>query len=485
VSHYERLSALDASFLDVEDTSTHMHVAGTMLFDARPLTDAAGALAFDRIYQLVESRLHLIPRYRQRLAYVPFEGHPVWVDDARFNLHYHLRHTALPPPGSVRVLKRLCGRILSQKLDRTKPLWELWVVEGIEGGRFALISKIHHCVVDGLSGVDIAETLMNLGPDGTIEPPPTWRPRQAPSGAELALDAIGRRALTPLRLLRQLGTAAADPRGTMTSARETLGGLVEAFGDAVSPASETPLNQPIGPHRRYDWLRLDLEEIRTVKRWANATVNDVVLAVVVGGIRRFLERRGTALDGLDFRAMVPVSLRPQGERGRLGNRVAQLIAHLPVDERDPLVRLHKVAATMRRLKQSKQARAGELIEELADWTSTTLLSGVERLATRRRAYNLIVTNVPGSPLPLHLLEAPLLEAYPMVPLFHNQGVGIALVSYAGGLHWGVSADWDAIVDLHDLIGALAAEFEVLKRLTVPEEATVPVEGEGDGRALDA
>jgi diacylglycerol O-acyltransferase len=463
-THYERLSALDASFLEIEDESSHMHVAVALLFDEAPLQTAHGSLDMERIRAYIESRLHLIPRYRQRLAYIPIEGHPVWVDDQRFNLFYHVRHSALPRPGAERQLKRLCGRILSQKLDRTKPLWEIWVVEGVEGARFALVAKVHHAMVDGISGMDLLTAVLSPGPTGTFEPAPPWQPRPAPIPRDLLLGELRRRAAGVTAVVGAGARAMAEPLRSLAAAWEGGRSILETLGPGSWPASPTLLNQPIGPHRRFDWLRMSLDDVKSVKNSLGGTVNDVVLATVVGGARRFLETRGARLDGLDFRAMVPVSLRDTTQRGQLGNRVANFIATLPIGERDAVTRYRRVVEATVRQKQSRAVQGAELIESLGDWTATAVLSQLIRLATRRLAYNVVVTNVPGPQIPLFLLEAPLRETYPMVPLFQNQAVGVALFSYAGGLFWGLNADWDAIPDLHDLAHALHEEFGALCRL---------------------
>jgi diacylglycerol O-acyltransferase len=461
-SHYERLSALDASFLEIEDTGTHMHIAATLLFDPGPLATPDGGLDMERIRAYVESRLKHIPRYRQRLELIPYEQHPVWVDDDRFNLFYHVRHTSLPRPGSERQLKRLCGRLLSQKLDATKPLWEIWVVEGLADGRFAMIAKVHHCMVDGISGVDLLTVLLSPTPDESFPPAEPWRARPAPSPRELVTGEIWRRATLPLDLARAAVRAVTEPVRALGSALETAVGFAEVLGETATQAAATPLNpEHIGPHRRFDWLRLDLNQVKAVKTRLGGTVNDVVLATVVGALRRFLPRHQLPLEDIDFRALIPVSVRAAAERGHLGNKVAQMLARLPLDERDPYRRLQRVTEVTTRLKQSRQIEASELLEEFSDWAGSGLLTQMMRLGAQRRMFNVVVTNVPGPPVPLYLLGARLLEPYPSVPLFSNQALGIALFSYLDGLYWGVSADWDVVPDLHDFVEGLAESFTEL------------------------
>jgi WS/DGAT/MGAT family acyltransferase len=458
-AHYERLSALDASFLEIEDSSTHMHVAATLLFEPGALATPDGGLDMERIRAYVESRLPHIPRYRQRLEYTPYEHHPVWIDDSRFNLFYHVRHTSLPRPGSERQLKRLCGRILSQKLDATKPLWEIWIVEGLEGGRFAMVAKVHHCMVDGVAGVDLLMVLLSPTPDDAFEPAAKWTPRPAPSPRELVAGELWRRATMPLDVARAAARAVTDPGRVLSSAYDTAIGLANVLGETAVPASETPLNpEHIGPHRRFDWLRMDLARVKAVKQRLGGTVNDVVLATVVGALRRYLPQHGVRLADLDFRAFIPVSIRARDQRGAFGNKVAQMLARLPVDERDPRRRLERVTALTSELKRSHQIEASEVVEELIDWAGVGLLAQIMRLGAQRRTFNLVVTNVPGPPVPLYLLGAPLLAPYPAVPLFSNQALGIALFSYVDGLFWGVTADWDIVPDLHDFVQALEAGF---------------------------
>jgi diacylglycerol O-acyltransferase len=466
MGHYERLSALDASFLEIENENSHMHVGAVLILDGAPLLAPHGGLDAERIRAYVESRLHHIPRYRQRLAYIPVEQHPVWVDDPRFNIFYHVRHTALPLPGEERQLKRLCGRIFSQKLDLTKPLWEFWLVEGLRDGRFALVAKVHHSMVDGVSGMDLLTVLLSPTPESTFGPGPPWRPRPAPGPSELIAAELYRRSRAGFGLAWAAARAATHPRRVLASAREAAASLAETLGGGVTPASDTPLNPRIGPHRRLDWFRLDLDDARTVKSRLGGTVNDVVLATVVGALRRFLSGRGARPEGLDFRAMVPVSVRTASEQGQLGNRVAQMIARLPIGEPDLSTRYRKVVELTTSLKHSHQVHGSELIEELSDWTATAVLTQLIRLAVQMRSYNIVVTNVAGPPVPLHLLGARMRECYPALPLYSNQAVGVALFSYAGGLFWGLNADWEGMTDLHDLVEALREEFALLLRLAV-------------------
>jgi WS/DGAT/MGAT family acyltransferase len=459
--HYERLSSLDAAFLAIEDENSPMHVGAVAIFEAGPLARPEGGIDIERIRSFIESLL--VPRYRQRIARIPVGRHPVWIDDARFNLQYHVRHLSLPAPGDERQLKRLAGHVLSLPLDRSKPLWELWIVEGLAGQRFAILTKTHHCMIDGVGGADLMISSMSTSPSTTAPRASRWRARPAPSGLELALGELRRAVGGGLDALGAAQRAAAHPLDTARSARAALTGIGEALGASLHRASPTPLNLPIGPHRRFDWLRFDLAEVKEVKKQLGGTVNDVVLATVSGALRRFLRKRGVDVTRLDFRAVLPVNLRTQNESGMMGNRVTMMAAALPLAETSPRKRLQCVIETTRELKSSKQARGVELIEELSEIGGTALFAQLARMTSITRPFNVVVTNVPGPQLQAYLLSAPLVEAYPLVPLYRNQALGIALFSYNGGLFWGLNADWDALPDLHDLVEALAAEFELLRR----------------------
>ncbi|HYL57515.1 MAG TPA: wax ester/triacylglycerol synthase family O-acyltransferase [Candidatus Acidoferrales bacterium] len=464
MAKYERLSPLDRTFLDLEYSDTHMHVAGVMLFEAAGLRNAAGGIDIDRIRRYVESRLHLIPRYRQKIALIPVENHPVWVDDDRFNIDYHVRHTSLPRPGDDEQLKRLAGRIVSQQLDRGKPLWELWIVEGLSGDRFAMISKTHHCMIDGVSAIDLASVLLSPVPNDSIPEPAEWNPERAPSGRELVLEEARRRLKSPLEIGQAVIEAIQNPADTAESLTEQIFAVTETLGAGLFPASDSPFNQPIGPHRRFEWTAIDLADVKRVKNALGGTVNDVVLATVAGAVGAFLRRRGIgpeAIAALDFRAMVPVSMRGTADRGTLGNRIASWAARLPIAEADPRRRLAAVRAVTADLKQSRQAMGAEVLARVSEWTVPTLLSLAMRLAARARSFNLTVTNVPGPQIPLYLLGCAMKAAYPLGPLFEHQALNIALLSYDGALHWGFNADYDALPDLRDLVDSIHASFEEL------------------------
>ncbi len=464
MSSYERLSATDRVFLEMESHEVHLHVAGCFLFDAAPLRTPEGGLDFDRISRYVESRLYRIPRYRQRVQYVPIEGDPIWVDDPTFNLQYHVRHTHLPRPGDARQLKRLCGRIVSQLLDRGKPLWEMWIVDGVEGDRFAIITKIHHCLTDGIGGVELLVNLLVDEPTASFEPGPGWLPRSAPDRRELLREALARRMQTPAALARSFFESARNPRESLDQAITSIQGLREAGSYTATPCSRTPINEPIGAHRRFDWMTLDLAAVKEVKNRVGATVNDVALATITGAFSLFLERRGILpheQERLDFRAACPVNVRTESERGALGNRVSNLIVELPLALRDPVARLRRIHETMKELKSSNQLLAMGILERVGELTHPSLLTYFARASVEKRSSNFVFTNVPGPQQPWYLLEAPLLETYPVVPLMPMQGVGVAVMSYCGRLYWGFNSDWEQVPDLHDLVLATETSFREL------------------------
>jgi len=452
---HERLSALDASFLDVESKAAPMHVGAALIFDARPLTLEQGGLDVERLTKYTEAALDSMPRYRQRLEWVPGFGHPVWVDDDRFNMRFHLRHTRLPVPGDERSLKRLVGRLFSQHLDRSRPLWEFWVVEGVENDRFALIIKVHHCMVDGVAGVQLLEALLQVSPGAVEGEPNQWKARPAPSRAELIVNEANHR-VDGLRKLSQF-----TPR-----VRENFQGLSSVLRSAIKPTPRTPFTErDISPYRRFDWTSFGLNEVKAIRESLGGTINDVAVATTTGAVRRFLLRRGSDVDSMEgFRAVLPVNIRKAGGRSA-GNHVAMLLADLPLTERDPLERLQKVIRVTTELKnESNQTGGAELIEDVADLTSKRLVSELYRAAMRLRTYNLIITNVPGPTVPLYMLGAPMQAIYPMVPLMQNQNLGIALLSYAGRLHWGFNADWESFPDVHEFVDDLRVSFAEYKQL---------------------
>jgi diacylglycerol O-acyltransferase len=454
----DRLTGLDSSFLHLENGVAHMHVAAATILEGR-------APAYDRLTEQIVSRLHLVPRYRQRLAFVPFgQGRPVWVDDPYFNVAFHLRHTALPSPGGDQQLKQLCGRIFSQALDRSRPLWELWLVEGLADDRFALLSKTHHALVDGISGVDIVTVLFDTSPDPAGVAPERERPlRPLPSDAQLLADALRERVTAPAEIARSVRAALRGPRQLAARLGGAVCGLTAVAAAGLHSAPPSPLNVRIGPHRRFTWVRSDLQEFKAVKNALGGTVNDVVLTAVSGALGRYLRGRGESIDHMVLRAMVPVSVRVDVERGALGNRVAAMWAALPIGEPDPVRRLQRISEEMSHVKESGQAVGAQVLTELTGFAPPTIMSQAARVSAHQRMFNLVVTNVPGPQLPLYMLGHRLLEIFPMVPLAANQALGIAIMSYDGQLNFGLNADYDALPDIELLASHLSDSIAELRQ----------------------
>jgi diacylglycerol O-acyltransferase / wax synthase len=459
----DRLTGLDASFLHLEDGAAHMHVAGVMIFEGSPPP-------YDDLLEAIERRLGLVPRYRQRLAFVPFgQGRPKWVDDPHLNLRYHVRSTALPAPGSEQQLRDLAGRVFAQQLDRDKPLWEIWLVEGLEGDRFAMLSKTHHALVDGISGVDIMSVLFDTSPDpaAPTDTGERWLPRPLPSPVELLGEALMERATIPGELARTVRSIFRGPRRVVEGLRDAAVGVGAMAWAGLNPAPSSPYNKTIGPHRRYTWVRANLADIKAIKNELGGTVNDVVLATVAGALGKHLRRRGHNTDGLELKAMVPVSVRAEVESGALGNRVAAMMAPLPVWCQDAVARLDIVSEELKGLKSGGQAVGAQVLTELSGFAPATVMGQASRLMSRQRFFNVVVTNVPGPQQPLFLAGRRMIDPFPMVPLAKNQGLGIALLSYAGRINFGLVGDYDVMYDLDDFaddvqesLAELAAEAGV-------------------------
>jgi diacylglycerol O-acyltransferase len=445
--HGDRLSAVDASFLAQEGDASHMHVGAVLVFEGPPPS-------YEDFCNQVRGRLHLVPRYRQKLAVPPLEtGRPLWVDDASFNLEYHIRHTALPAPGSEDQLRALAARIHSQQLDRSKPLWETWLVQGLADGRFAIISKTHHALVDGISGVDLITVLFDATPVPQEVPHEgePWVPQSEPSALEMAARGVKGLAKLPFHVTGRALGAAARPAHTLDSARVAVEGLGEVVWAGLNPAPDTPLNVDIGPHRRLAFVRCELDQFKLVKNEFGGTVNDVVLAVVSGALKDWLRLRGVRTEGLELRALVPVSIRGNDQRGQLGNQLAVMRGPLPVYVEDPIARLRVVKAAMDGLKESKQAVGAEVLTSMQNFAPPTILAQASRLNFSTRLFNLIVTNVPGPQFPLYILGRELQDLFPVAFLPRNHALAIAIMSYNGGIDFGLLGDYDAMGDI-DFVG---------------------------------
>ncbi len=468
--HLDRLSSLDLSFLTNESSSSHMHVGGILIFEGPPPS-------YDDLLEHITSRLHLVPRFRQKLSYPPLQsGRPFWIDDPNFNLEYHVRNSALPAPGSEEQLRRMASRVFSQQLDRTKPLWELWLVQGLTRKRFALVTKTHHALVDGVSGVDIATVLFDVKPvPQPAEDEDHWAPSPEPSRATLIAKGVEDLLATPVRAARRIETIVEHPEAAVRQLGHAVEGVGEIGWNFANPAPKVPLNVEIGSHRRFVSVRSDLAQFKKVKNALGGTVNDVILAVVTGALREWLHARGIRTEGLELRAQVPVSIRAQDERGQLGNRLAAMRAPLPVYIADPVRRLSTVSRAMSGLKQSKQALGAEVISRFNDFAPPTLLAQAARINFSTRLFNLVVTNVPGPQMPLYVLGRELEDIFPVGFLPPNQALFVAMMSYNGGINFGLLADYDSMDDVQLIADGIERSItELVEAADAAEEpATEP------------
>ncbi len=454
----DRLSSLDAGFLQLENDTQQMHVGSLLIFEG-PVP------AYEDYCEHLASCLDSVPRYRQRVQRMPLDvARPIWVDDPHFSLAYHVRHTAIPAPGGEAQLRRLVGRVMSQRLDLDRPLWEMWLVEGLPDSRWAVITKTHHAMIDGLAGNELLETILDRVPGHARPPAGPWVPRPAPSPTELAASALAWGARLPRQVGRALGAAAGSLRSPSDALR---GGAARAAGVAQvgrrAAAPTSVLNGPLGPHRRWGWARAELAGVKAVKDAAGCTVNDVVLAAIAGGFRAWLIERGEPVDELVLRSLVPVSIRTDEHRGRLGNQVTAMFADLPVSVADPGARLAAVARQMDHLKGSGMAIGVESMVSAADFVPATLMTLGARVyaSVGQRVVNTVTTNVPGPQYPLYLLGHRMLEMFPYIPVAQDIRISIGIMSYDGHLTIGATGDYDAVPDLDLLCRAIEASLAEL------------------------
>ncbi len=444
----QRMSPLDASFLHLESPIMQMHIGSVAIFEGPPP-------AFDDVVAMVGGKLPLVPRYRQVVRTVPFQlGRPVWVDDPDFELTYHVRHTALARPGGDDELRRLVGRLMSQQLDRRRPLWEIWVVEGLGEDRWALVCKTHHAMVDGVSGAELLGLILDERPEGTAPAPDgDWHPGPIPSALTLTRDALAELALSPYEQMRAIRSALRRPRELLLRTHEIVGGL-GAASTVMRATPDSSLNGAIGPHRRWDYVDASIDDIKAARAAHGGTFNDVVLAAVTCGFRDLLLSRGEAVDRV-VRTMVPVSVRGRDERGAavgdgtLANRVAAMFADLPVHLDDPLAVLHDLSEQLAGLKESHQAVASEVLLSLSGLALPSLFALGTRVAARtpNRSVNTVTTNVPGPQVPLYSAGRRALALRPYVPIGVGMRVGVAIFSYAGAVAFGITGDYDTAPDI--------------------------------------
>ncbi len=473
----DRLSTLDAEFLHLEDDGQRLHIAGVCVFEGP-------APRFEDLRGLLAGRLDAIPRYRQRVQTVPLElGRPVWVDDPHFNLDYHLRHTALPAPGDRAALERLMARLMAQPLDRTRPLWETWLVEGLEGGRWALVAKIHHCMVDGVSGVDLLMVLLSLSPDEEIPPPTAWTPEPQPSGPALVLDAWRGLAADAGTLVGRLPGAVTDPAGTIRGAVAFGKGLV-TFARHLDTVPPLSIEGPIGPHRVWSTSSVSIDDIRDIRRVWGGTLNDVVLMALTEGYRALLTAHGDDLETAVVRTLVPVSTRGDDGHGHPDNQVSAMLCELPVGLPDPIDRLAAIGAEMAERKASGMAEAGSVVTTLGELAPPMVVGAVSRGLVRvfrrlpQRSVTTVTTNVPGPQIPIYCLGHLMLEYLPFVPIAQGVRVGTAILSYNGRVVFGVTGDLDTAPDAGIVAEAAAREIEELAA-RARAEADGADEGGGD------
>jgi diacylglycerol O-acyltransferase len=428
-----------------------------------PATAPGGRLTYDTLLRVVSSRLHLVPRFRQRVMFPPFgAGRPVWVDDAGFDISFHIRKAALPAPGGRRDLTEFVQRVLSRPLDRTKPLWESYVIEGMEDGLSAILTKVHHAMIDGIAGMDIATAVFDFSPESQILSAPEWTPEREPNRSDLFLDAVRDQVLHPATGLADLAQRAwATPVRVAKEAATVLSGIGEVLGGGLAPPS--PFNRPIGPNRRFAMADAQVQTFREIKRSLRGTVNDAVLATVAGALYRLLRERGETTRGRTLRAMVPVSVRTKDERHALGNRVASIFVDLPVGPMGARRRLDLIRRSTKSLKESNQAVGAEFLMNIGMWAPPTIHAMAARLAARSRLINLVVSNVPGPQVPLYVAGARLLAYYPTMPLAETTGLSVAVTSLAGTMAFGVTADWDTLPDIDLLAHGLEDSLAELQK----------------------
>lgn len=456
----ERLSTLDAEFLHAEDGTAHMHIAGASIFEGPPPT-------LEDLTAMMAAKLHRIPRYRQRVRTVPLElGRPVWVDDPHFNLAYHVRHTALPQPGDDLALRRLMARLMGQELDRERPLWELWLVEGLADDRWALISKVHHCMVDGVSGVDLLTVLLDVERENAVGDPVPWTPAPEPPGLAKVIDAWSGLAADAVDVVRRAPALVRNPGGVARGLRDTGSGLL-GYVRHLSRTTSTSLEGSIGPHRTWAHATVPLDDVKRIRKDLDVTINDVVLGVLAGAYRQLLLHRGEDPDATVLRTLVPVSVRTPDARGVPDNRVSAILLELPVDLDDGRERVMTAHERMEALKTSHMSEAGELVIRLGDLAPPMVVGPLLRAATRvmhqvpQRSVNTVTTNVPGPQFPLYCLGREMLAHLPYVPLSYGVRVGTAILSYNGNLSFGVTGDFDAAPDVDVLAAAIPSGFAEL------------------------
>jgi diacylglycerol O-acyltransferase / wax synthase len=476
--HMDRLTSFDTSFLANEKSNGHMAIGAVLVCEGEPPSH-------EEFLASIRSRLHLLPRLRQRLSYPPLGlGRPFWVDHTEFDVHQHVSRRRLPAPGSEEQFRVAVAETFAPPLDRSRPLWELCLVEGIEGDRFAIVYKTHHAMADGISAVDIGVLLFDVEPTTEAVPEPApWEPKPAPSRLRLVGQAVRGFGNTFVRAARWLAGAFRHPRWASKRASDGIAGLWEVTWNLTKPAPKVPLNVDISPHRCFRGVRCDLEEFKAIKNALGGTVNDVSLAVTAGALRNWMLDRGLETDGIELQALVPVSIRTEDQHGELGNKLTAMRGPLPVGVADPGERLRFVSAAMDDLKASKQPLGAEAIWGLNDWfrdfAPPLLLGPTAAINFSTRLFNLLVTNFPGPQIPFYVRGRELVEVYPIGFLARHHALAIAIISYNGAIGFGLLGDRESMDDLNrlgDYIETAVEELRVAAGIASP--------GDGDELAGD-
>ena len=496
----ERMSAVDVSFFHLEGRTTPQHVGGIAVFELPP-----DGFDYDRLVRLLDERISLVPRYRQKMRVVPGRlANPVWVDDPSFDITYHVRRSALPRPGSDVQLLDFCARIQSRMLDRSRPLWEMYLVEGLSGGRVAICTKTHHSMVDGYGAIDIAQVILDASPQPRRTVQALWMPEPEPSGKQLMVEALGDVTRRPTAVLEVARHSVLDVGRNAKRASNVVVGMASATAALLRTEPESPLHTKLGEQRRLAVARTSLSDFRRVRRQHGGTVNDVVLATIAGALRGWLLYRGEPVDsGETVRALVPVSMRvgagsrPSGDLSNVelrsvpdadttpdndrGARMTAVLVDLPVGEADPVVRLNRISFAMAAHTDAGRSMGADALAALSGFAPPTLHALGARAAhgLTSRMYSLVITNVPGPQLPLYAAGARMLEIFPILPLGDGKAVSIGLTSYDGGVFFGLNGDRDAMVDLGVLANlleeSLAELVELTPTATVPDEVPVAVD----------
>jgi len=458
----QRLGPQDASFLYLETPNVHQHVGGLAILD--PSTAPEGSLRYRDLVDVVGSRLHLAPRFRQKVLFPPLAAaRPLWVDDANFDLAFHMRRAALPTPGGRRELIDYVQRVISRPLDRTKPLWELYLIEGMEEGLFAILTKVHHAMVDGMAAIDLASAVYDFAPQPQVLTPPAWEPEPEPTTSQLLQDALREQLTHPVAGLVDLAQRTVrTPSRVAGQIGDILGGLREIVGGGVL-APPSSFNRKVGPNRRFAMAEAPVQTFKDIKNELGGTVNDVVLAAVAGALHRLLRHRGEPTRERFLRAMVPVSVRTDDDKSAMGNRVSSIFVDLPVGRIGAKRRLAEIADITRHLKDSNYAVGAEFLMNIGSWAPPTIHAMAARLAARSRVINLVVSNVPGPQLPMYIGGAKLLAQYPIMPIAESMGLSIAVTSLAGTMAFGITADWDTLPDIEFLAHAIDDSLAELRK----------------------